>query len=207
MCLRQVLSAIGLHSHLLTTDLYRVFLRVLRGLADGSYDGWIPRVGDLYRLQFDTVMYIDRDGVVSSTGRHGRPSTRASAKITDPQGQITTPPTKQGVEQLNIEPNVTNGIGPIQRNEISPIDFLANSTSFSFGIPISSLAKDELSGQSSKLDGNEMPSFLPMEFMMYNDLITDIGGTTRFFDQDFRSPVLFGSTPTPPATMEDAGSL
>lgn len=176
-------------------------------MADGSYDGWTPRVEDLYRLQFEAIIYIDKDGVVSSTDGHGRPSPRASVKVTDPQGQINVPPTKQGVEQLNTEPNVTSDIGPIQRNEFSPIDFLASSTSFSFGIPGLSLAKDEPSGQPPELDGNDMSSLLPMELMMYSDLMTDIGGATGFFDQDFRSSVLFGSTPTPPVTTEDAGSV
>jgi hypothetical protein len=185
----------------------RDFLRVLRGLADGSYDEWIRGVEDLCRLRFETFIYIDRDGVVSSTGGHGMPDPRASAKTTDPQGQIAVPPTKQGAEQLNTEPKVTGGAGHTQRNEFSPIDFLANSTSFSFGTPVSSLARDEPLGQPPKLDGSDMSSLLPMEFIMYNDLMTDIGGTTRFFDQDFRSSVLFGSAPAPPVTMEGVGSV
>lgn len=151
-------------------------------------------------------MYIDKNGVISSTGRLGRSSFRANTEFTDPQGRTTVPPTKQGVEQMNTEPNATSGTGPTQGNGFSAIDFLANSTSFSSGTPISSLARGGLSGQPPKLDGNDM-SLLPMEFMMYNNLMTDIRGTTGFFDQDFRSSVLFGSTPVPPVTVENVGSV
>ncbi|KAF9643134.1 hypothetical protein BDM02DRAFT_3192157 [Thelephora ganbajun] len=184
----------------------REILRVLRGLAGGSYGGWIPRVEDLYRLQSEAVMYIDRDGVASSLSGHGRPSTRAGTKITNPLVQTTVPTTNQGAEKLNNEHKGTSGTGPIQPDGFSSIDFLANSTSFSFGTPVSSLAKDEESGRPHKLDRNDM-SLFPMELMMYNDLMMDIGGTTRFFDQDFRNSILFGSIPTPPPATEDTRSV
>jgi hypothetical protein len=186
---------------------YRDLLRVLRGLADGSYDGWVPKVEDLYRLQFETVTYIDKDGVVSSTGEHGRPSTRAGAKIMDPPPQMAVPPTKQGIEQLNTEYNGATGVERSQPSGFSPIDFLANSTSFSFGTPVSSRAKYEGSDKPPKLDGSDTSSLLSMEFMIYNDLMTDIGGTASFFDRGFRDSVLFGSTPTPPPAPEDTGSV
>jgi len=173
-------------------------LRILRGLADGSCDGL--KVGDLYRLQFETVMYIDKDGVVSSTSGYWGPGTRAGTKFKDAPAQLTVPLAEKGAEQLNTEYKETSGVKPVQPNEFSPIDFLAKSTSFSFGTPPSSLTKDEGSNQPSRVDGSDT-SLLSMGLMVYNNLVTDIGGTTRFFDQDFRNSVLFGSTPTtgPPA--------
>ena len=176
-------------------------------MADGSYAGCIPRVERLYQLQFETVTCIDRDGVVSSSGRYGGPSTRAGAKTADSPVQITVPPARQGVEQLNAERNGTSGIKPNRQKGLSPIDFLANSTSFSFGTPTSSLAKGDGSGQPSNFDRNDMTPLFPIEFMMYNDLMTDIGETARFFDQDSRNPILFGSIPTPSPAMEDPGSV
>jgi len=192
---------------LLDKTFYRDVLRVLRGLADGPYVGCIPRVERLYQLQCETVTYIDRDGVVSSSGRYGGPSTPAGTKIADSPAQMTIPPARQGVGQLNTERNGTSGVEPNQPNGFSPIDFLANSTSFSFGTPASSLAKDERLGQPSKPDGDDMTSLFPMELIIYNDLMTDIGGTARFFDQDLRNSVLFGSAPTPPPAIEETGPI
>jgi len=206
LCLRWAFFVIALYGHLLTAHFYRGFLRVLRGLTDGSSDGRVPRAEDLCRVRFDAVVYIDKNGVISPIGRLGRSSFRASAEFTDPQGRTTVPPTKQGVERLNTEPNVISGTGPTRGNGFSPIDFLANSTSFSFVTPISSLARGGPSSQPPKLDGNDM-SLPPMELMMYDNLMTDIRRTTRFFDQEFRSSALFGSTPAPPVTMEDVRSV
>ena len=169
-------------------------------MANGSYDGWTPRALDLYRLQFETLISIDKDGIISSAGGPGRPSTRASSKITDPPPQTTIPPTEQGAGQLNTECNGTTVVEPTQLNGFSPIDFLANSTSFPPRAPVSDQVKCEGSDQPPELDENDAPSLLSMEFMVYNDLMTDIGGTARFFDKNFRNSVLF--EPTPP---EDTG--
>ena len=189
------------------THFHREFLRILRGLADGSYDGWIPRVEDLYRLQLETTIYVDKDGIVSSTGRDEKPSSWAGAKTTDPRVQITVPPTGQDVEQLNTGRSVTSGIGVVRQDGFSPIEFLANSTSFFFGTPVSSLAKEDASGQPFGLDGNGMSSLLPMDLMVYNEFMTDIGGSMGFFDEDFRNSVLFGSPPIPSLAMKDTGSV
>lgn len=177
------------------------FIRVLRGLADRSYGGLIPTAEDLYRLQLETVLCVDRDGVASSTGKYEGPSPRDGTNVTDPQAHTTVPLTKQGVEQLITEPNGTSGATPTQQNGFSPIDFLANSTGFSFGTPISSLNKDEGLGHPPKLDGNDT-SLLPKELMMYNDFMTDIGETARFFDHELRNSALFVSVPT---SQSDSG--
>lgn len=182
---------------------YRGMLRVLRGVADG----WTPGVEDLCRLQLEAVVYIDKDGFVSSTSGHGKPNTRVSAKITDPPPRMAAPPTKQSAEQLSDEQNGTTGVEPTRPDAFSPIDFLANSMGFSFGNPVSSQAKGEGSHQPPNFDGNGTSSLLSMEFMMYNDLMTDIGGSASFFDRGIRDSVLFGSIPTPLSASEDTGSV
>ena len=186
-------------------NFHRHVLRALRRLADGSYSGSMPRALDLYQLQFETVVCVDKDGVASSTGGHGRSSTRAGAKVTSSPPQTTVPPTRGGVERLNTECNGATGVGSTQPDGFSPIDFLANSTGFSFGIPVPNQTNDKGPDQLPTFDENDSSSLLSMEFMIYDDLVADIGGTARFFDQDFRNSVLFGSTPPPPVSG-DAGS-
>lgn len=175
---------------------HRSILRVLRGLTDGSYEGWIPRAEDLYRLQFEKVVYVDKDGVVSPTDGHGGPSPQAGTNFMDPSAQ--------GMEQPNTKWDAKSGTEPILRDGFSPIDFLANSMLFPFG---TSMSSKEESGWPPKLEGNGTSSLLPMELMIYNDLMTDIGGTARFSDQDFLNPPLPGSTPTPSVTMENTGPV
>ena len=187
-------------------NFHRHILRVLRGLADGSYIGSTPRASDLFRHQFETVVYIDKDGVASSTGGRGRPNTRAGAKFTNSPPQTTVPPTKRGDGQLNTGYNGPTGIRPPQPDVFSPIDFLTNSTGFPFGIPIQDQAQGKVPDQPPKFDGNDTSPLLSMELMIYDDLMTDIGGTARFFDQDFQNSVLFGPTPPPPAPG-DNGSV
>ena len=187
-------------------DFYRAVLKVLRGLADGSYSGPTPRASDLYRHQFEIAVGIDKNGVASSVGGHGRPSTCAEATITNSPPQTTVQPTKRGVERLNAEYNGPVSVDPAQSDIFSPIDFLASSTGFSFGIPAPIQAKDKGPDQLPRFDGNDASSLLSMELMIYDDLMTDIGGTAKFFDQDFRNSVLFGSTPPPPA-LGDVGSI
>jgi len=175
---------------------HRGILRTLRGLNDGSYEGWTPSIEDLYRLQHENVVYIDKDGVVSPTGTHGGPRPRAGTNLTDLSARAA--------EQQNTECNVTSGTGPIRRDGFSIIDFLANSTIFPFGTPISSL-DTKRPAWSPELDGNGASPLLPMELMIYNDLMTDTGETTGIFDQDFLNPASSGSTPTPSVTMENTG--
>jgi len=144
----------------------------------------MPRFSDLYRLQFETVVYVNEDGVASSTSGHGRSSTRTGTKT-------------QNSPQMAAPSDV-----PTQPSGLSPLEFLTNSTGFPFGIPVPDQAKDKGPDQSSKVDGDDASSLLSMELMIYDELMSDIGGTARFFDQDFRNSVLFGSTPP-----EDTGSV
>ena len=178
-------------------NFHRGIIRILRGLADNSLEGWAPKASDLYRLQFERVVYVDKDGAISSTDGHRGPGTQAGAKRADSPPQVTEP-TKRDAERPNDERDGVIDVEPTRANGFSPIDFLANSTSFAFGIPVSDQAKDKGPDQPSEFGGNNT-SLLSMELMIYDDLMTDIGGSARFFDQNFRNSVLFGSTPPPSA--------
>ena len=171
-------------------------------MADGSHGGWIPRLEDLYRVEFQTALCIDRDGVASSMGRYGRPTPWTGTKMGDPQAEVTTPSTETVIKQLDTaRSNTTSGIGPMLQNGFFPMDFLSNSAGFSLGTQVSPPDKHETSGQ--PLD---MPSLLRTELTMYNNLMTDIGEATRFFDQEYiRNRSLPGSTP--PLSMEHSGSI
>ena len=87
------------------------------------------------------------------------------------------------------------------------MDFLANSTGLAFGAPTSTLAEDEGLGQRGGIGENGDPPVLPIELMIYNNLMMDIGGSAGFFEQDFLNSVLFGSTPPLLATGEDTGPV
>ena len=149
-------------------------------------------------------MYIDKNGVASPIGGHGKSSTRAGANITSSPPQTTVPPAKRGDEPPNTEYDGPTGAGPPQSDVFSPIDFLAHSRGFSFGIPVPDQTQGKEPDQPPKFDGNDTSSLLSMELMIYDDLMTDIGGTARFFDQDFRNSVLFGP---PPPVLGDNGSV
>lgn len=202
MCLRYVSSTLVLRTPLLTSNFYRNLIRVLRGLADGSYGGWIPRAEDLYRLQNEAVMYVDRHGFASAPPGHEGPWTRT----VDPLGQAITSPVKLRREQQSTEYSGTNGVEPTQLNEHSPMDFLAGSTGFSFGTPVSTLVNDGGLGQPPGLNPNDDPPVPWTEFMTYNDFLMDIGRTARFFEEDFLNSVLFELTP-PPFAMNDASPV
>lgn len=181
-----------------TTHSYRNLLKVIRGLADGSSGGWVPRAEDLYRLQIEAVMYIDKDGFASPpTGLR----TRTGMKIVDPLAQATVSPTEPGHEQLSNEGDGIGDVRPTLPDVFSPVDLLARSTGLAFGSPASPLAEEGLD-QPTGINGNNEPPALPIELMMYNDLMMDIGGPVRFFEQDWLNSVLFGST----LAMEDPGS-
>ena len=161
-------------------------------MTDGSHGGWIPRVEDLFRLEFETAVYVGSDGVASSMDIYGKPTPWVGTKIVDPQAGITIPSTETTTEQLDTTGyNPLSGTGPTRQNRFSPMDFLGNPTSFSLGTHVSSLDKDETLGQPP-----DMPSLLRTELTMYNNLMMDIGEATRFLDQgDIRNTPLSGSTP------------
>jgi hypothetical protein len=132
-----------------------------------------------------------------------KPSTRIGTNTTGSPVQTTVPSTRQGFEQPTTGSNGTSGTEPTQTKQFSPLDFLANSASFSLGIPASTLTEHEGLDQLPRPDGNSRSSVLPMELMIYNDFMTDIEGTARFFEQDFLNSILFEATPTSPLPTDD----
>lgn len=187
----------------------RNLLRVLHGLANDSSGGWIPRVEDLYRLQIEAVTYIDKDGFASSPAGDGRLRSRTGTKIADPFAHMSNSPTESGHEQLSTEGNGVSTAEPPQPNVngFHPMDFLANSTGLAFGAPTSALAEGGGLGQRGGIGENGDPPVLPIELMIYNNLMMDIGGSAGFFEQDFLNSVLFGSTPPLLATGQDTGPV
>ena len=172
---------------------YRTLVGIIRGLASGSHDGWTPKVEDLYQLQIKTMMYVDKDGFASSLNGYGKLRARAGAGIVDPPAKTIVPFTRQG--EPDAEYNLATDIEPNQPNRFSPIDFLTNSMGFSFAAPASTLAKDEELDRFRDSDRNGQPLVLPMDFMIYNDFMMDIGDTARLFERDFLNSVLLESTP------------
>jgi hypothetical protein len=170
-------------------------IRILRGFADGSYDGPAPRAEDLYRFQTEAVTYVDRYGFASpSTGQKG-PDTWADPNIVDPLARTTDPLVIQRCGQLSTKYNSTNNIEHTQPDEFSPMNFLAGFTGLPFGAPASTLAKGGGSDQLPRLDANR-------ELATYSNLMMDSGMSARFSEEDFMNSILFGLTP-PPLAMEN----
>lgn len=184
----------GTSQSVLTAYFRRNLIRALRGLADGSYNGWTPRVEDLYRLQNEAVTYVDKDGFAASPAKHKGSSARTS-EIVDNLAQITVPPAKPRCEQLSTEYNGTETIEPIQPNVFPPMSFLVDSTSSPFGTPASTMATDY--GLDRPPDTNDELQVPSTAFMTYDDLMMDIGRSTRLFEEDFLNSILFGPTPMP----------
>lgn len=197
----------------------RDILRALRAMTDGPYMGWKPTTDDWYRIRFGSVLYVDKDGLLSSieTNRGARPKFRASGKHDKDAQPPPSDPRRQtypmGGPMGNDDPGALRqmfGIGGAagQPEDLPPADFYMNSPSFSDSSATSSPSEfggptgtDEIHGISggineARIKGGDSSSMLPMELMIYNDLMMDIGGTARFLGQEFQDSVLFGSTPT-----------
>ena len=166
---------------------------MLRGLTDGSYGEWVPRVEDLYRLQLEAIMHVDKNGFASSPTGHGGLRSRTGTRIVDPLASMTMKP---GSKQPNTGGSGSSPAEPTQLEEFSPIDF-AKSTLFPFGIPgVSTLAEGEGLGQPlGGSHGNNDSSILPVELVLYNDLMMNIGESAKFFEKDFMDSLLLGSAP------------
>ena len=103
------------------------------------------------------------------------------------------------------------GYGAIQPGDLPPADLLANCPDFhdgsemsspsEFSSPSKSSGAFETNGVVGGVEGahikEDPSSLLPMGLMIYNDLMMDIEGTTRFLGQEFQDSVLFGPTSTP----------
>ena len=103
------------------------------------------------------------------------------------------------------------GYGAIQPGDLPPAGFFMNSPSFTDspttstpsgfsgpGSPDMTNRTDGINGgiNGARIAGGDSSSMLPMELMIYNDLMTDIEGTARFLGQEFQDSILFGPTPT-----------
>jgi len=193
-------------------------------MIDGPYKGWKPTPEDWYRIKFGRVRYVDKDGLSSSveTDRRGYPKLRTD----DRYYQDGSSPTSETYRETHPMRGSTESDGSktlrqmlgagglagymeIQPGGLSPADSL-NSPNFSDGSvmssPLGSSGLGETNGR-NEIDGiggganggcimGDSSSVLPMELMIYNDLITDIEGTARFLGHEFQNSVLFSSTPT-----------
>lgn len=172
---------------------------MLRGLADGSYSGPIPRAEDLYRFQLEAVMYVDRNGFASPREGPMGLGAWAGANTLNPLARTAEQPVKQRCEQMSTEYIDKNSTKPTQPNEFSPMNFLAAFPGFSFGTPALTLAKSGVSGQLPMHDAND-------GFAIYNNLTMDVGMPARLSEEDFLNSILFGLTP-PPLAMGDTSAV
>lgn len=100
------------------------------------------------------------------------------------------------------------GYGTIRPGDLPPTDFFMNfsdspatspsSWSSEQGGPEMMNRANGINGgiNGAHIAGGDFSPILPMELMIYNDLMTDIGGTARVLGQEFQDSVLFGPTPT-----------
>jgi len=197
-------------------------------MVDGPYQGWKPTFEDWCRIKFESILYVDKDGLLSSTeiNRTAYPKFRAN----DGYNRDTSSPTSESRRETypmggpmgNKDPGVLRqmlgmggpvGYGAIQPGDLLPADFFVNSPSFSENsVPPSSSGFSSPVGMNmnrtnrtngigegingSHITGGDSSSMLPMELMIYNDLMTDIEGTARFLGRGFQDSFLFGPTPT-----------
>jgi len=187
---------------------FRNILKILRAMIDGPYKGWKPTPEDWYRIKFGRVLYVDKDGLSSSVenGRGGHPELRTNDgynqdglsptsyphRATHPMGGLTGGGDSGTLRQQTLENDGSAGYGALQPWDLPPADSFTNSPSYSD-------SSGETNGRNG-IDGaritGDSSSVLPMELMIYNDLITDIEGTARFLGHEFQNSVLFGPTPT-----------
>lgn len=207
-------------------------------MVDGPYTGWKPTPHDWYRIKFGEVLYVDKDGLLSSVenNRGAYPKFRANERYKDhssptSESRQKTRPTggsmgndDPGALRQMLEMGGPTGYGAIQPGDLPPADFFVDSPGFSDSPAIST--PSGLSGPGSpdmtsrtngisegingaRVLGGDSSSMLPMELMIYNDLMTDIGGTARFLGQEFQDSVLFGptatSSPTPVGQYQSHG--
>lgn len=188
-------------------------------MTDGPYTGWKPTPDDWYRIKFGIVLFVDRDGLLSSleTNRGARQKLRVndgydrdasspnseSGRQTYPMGGPMGNDDHGALRQM-LGMGRSAGYTGIQPGDLPPTDFFMNSPSFSDSSVMSSPpgfgeqdGQDGTNGQ--YITRGDSSSVLPIQLMIYNDLMTDIEGTARFLGQEFQNSVLFGTTPTSPS--------
>ena len=187
-------------------------------MIEGPYTGWKPTPQDWYQIQFG-VLYVDKDGFLSpmETNREAYPKSRANEGSKDrlsPTSESHGETYPMGGPMGNDDPEAfrqmlamgwPTGYGAIQPGDLPSTDFFMNSsdspaacTSSGSTEPSGPNMIDGINGgiNGARTAGGGFSPILPMELMIYNDLMTDIGGTARVLGQEFRDSVLFGPTPT-----------
>lgn len=172
-------------------------------MIDGPYAGWKPTPQEWYRIKFGRVLYVDKDGFLSSTEiNHGvRQKFRVNEGYND-----RSPPTSEFLREAYAMGGPT-GYGAIRPGDLPPTDFFMNSSSFSDSPPTSissGFSEPGGPGTTNRINGingvyntgRDPSPILPVELMIYNDLMTDIEGTARVLGQEFQDSILFGPAPT-----------
>jgi len=199
----------------------------MRATIDGPYAGWRPTPQDWYRIKFGRVLYVDKDGLLSpmETNRGAYPKfganegykehpplTSKSRGETYPMGGLMGNGDHEALQHMFAMGGPT-GYGAIRPGDLPPTDFFMSAPSFSDSpaTPTSSGSGKPGGSDTNRIDGinggtngariaGDFSPILPMELMIYNDLMMDIEGTARVLGQEFRESVLFGLTPTPPTS-------
>ena len=199
----------------------RDILRILRAMTDGPYAGWKPSPEDWYRIKFGTVLYVDKDGHLSSmetnnqAHRKFRPNDEFTQDTPSPTSESRQKTYPMGGPMGNDDPGALRQMlgmgGTIQPGDPPSTDFFVNSPSSSDSSVMSSSSgfsgpsgtngmkgTNEIGGgmNGTYVTGGDSSSVLPIELMIYNDLMTDIEGTARFLGQEFQDSVLFGPAST-----------
>ena len=192
-------------------------------MVDGPYKGWKPTPEDWYRIKFGRVLYVDKDGLSSSAAidRRGHPKLRTGGRYNHDGSSPTSEPDREthamgGPTESDDSETLRQMLGTggpareIQPEGLSPADSFVNFHDFSDRSVMSSPLESSGSGETNERNGidgisrgingervmGDSSSVLPMELMIYNDLITDIEGTARFLGHEFQNSILFGATPT-----------
>ena len=198
-------------------------------MIEGPHAGWKPTVEDWYRIKFGRVLYVDKEGLLSprETGRGAHPKPQTNGEHND----LSSSTSESGRETNTMRRPAENddpetirqifsmggpaGYGAIRPGDLPPANIFMRPPSFSEssatstppgfsepGGPDTSRIKGLSSGINGAHVGGGTSPVLPIELMIYNDLMTDIGGTARVLGQEFQDSVLFGPTPAsspPPA--------
>ena len=192
-------------------------------MIDGPHSGWKPTHQDWYRIKFGTALYVGKNGVLSpmeiNCGAH--PKFRPNEEHKD--SSLPTPESCQEMYPMgglmgNDDPGVLRqmlgmdgptGYGAIRPGDLPPTDFFKNPSFFDSPQMSTSLESSGLGGpdtpdgvsetsgiRGTRIAGGDSSSMLPVELMIYNDLMTGIEGSARFLGQEFQDSVLFGPAPT-----------
>ena len=211
------------------THFTRTILKALRAMIDGPYKDWKPTANDWYRLKFGAVIYVDKDGIPSSMkglDRAAQSKFRANAAYDQDDSSLASEPGRETHPIGSDDPEALRqmfGIGEPggyrSPGDISQGGSFVDSPTYSdSSTTSSSLGFVELDGTNNRsgingigggvngsahIAGGDSSSMLPMELMIYNDLMTDIEGTARFLGQD---SILFGPE-SPASSLAPAGLL